>query len=336
MQKKFIALAIASLAAAPAFAQTHVTMYGIADAYMYNTDGRSTTKTGIDSGGLSGSRLGFRGTEELGGGLKGVFNYEFGTKIDGNSGLSGTRQAYVGVAGGFGTAVLGRLQAPGYYAAGDMDMSGAAWFSPMVAQAQAAGATIISGEPARLNNAVAYISPTWGGFSFTGAYSFGEQNNGSRQGVVGLGAKYAVGGLDVRAVYHGLQNIGGVKTADVNEFFVGASYDFTALKLSASYQRQDVQRSDQDWNQGQLGVSFKVGSAGELYGLVSMSKREKVDSSRSVGFGVGYNHNLSKRTTAYAGFGYLDNDKAVESVSFASDVSGDRVTTVGMGLRHKF
>jgi predicted porin len=129
MQKKLIALAVASLASGAAFAQTNVTMYGIADAgYVYSTgDGRRGSGndndfSGIQSGLLSGSRLGFRGEEALGNGLKAVFTLEYSLNIDNNSGVGNTtdgglnaRQQFVGLAGGFwGTVALGRQYSPGY------------------------------------------------------------------------------------------------------------------------------------------------------------------------------------------------------------------------------
>jgi predicted porin len=97
MQKKLIALAVASLASGAAFAQTNVTMYGIADAgYVYSQGDASlrscgTNKfSGIQSGLLSGSRLGFKGEEALGNGLKAVFTLEYSLGIDNNSGVGNT------------------------------------------------------------------------------------------------------------------------------------------------------------------------------------------------------------------------------------------------------
>ncbi|HNH93897.1 porin, partial [Accumulibacter sp.] len=106
MQKKLIALAVASVASGAAFAQTNVTMYGIADAgYVYSTGkaniaGGGTNKfSGIESGLLSGSRLGFKGEEALGNGLKAIFQLEYGLSIDSNAGVGTAlaRQQFVGL-----------------------------------------------------------------------------------------------------------------------------------------------------------------------------------------------------------------------------------------------
>ena len=133
MQKKLIALAVAGLASTAAFAQTNVTIYGLVDyGYSYRFDGRGVgsilpgvpggptpgSASKLDSGIDAGSRLGFKGTEDLGNGLKAVFLLEGGfTNDDGYSAQSSRtygRQAYVGLSGNFGTAVGGRLYTPYY------------------------------------------------------------------------------------------------------------------------------------------------------------------------------------------------------------------------------
>jgi len=155
MQKKLIALAVASLASGAAFAQTNVTMYGIADAgYVYSSGdpGRlvpqlpvsatnpnipvTNSFSGVVSGLLSGSRLGFRGEEALGNGLKAIFTLEYSLNIDDNSGVGNTtsglqaRQQFVGLSGGFGAITLGRQYAPGYQATANNDPAAGAVFEP--------------------------------------------------------------------------------------------------------------------------------------------------------------------------------------------------------------
>ena len=121
MQKKLIALAVAGLVSAPVFAQSNVTIYGVADAYMGFGNHGGNDLAAVQSGGLSGSRLGFRGAEDLGNGLKAVFTLEQGVDISngvaspsvgGDSVFS--RQALVGLSGAFGTISLGRQYAPGF------------------------------------------------------------------------------------------------------------------------------------------------------------------------------------------------------------------------------
>ena len=91
MQKKLIAMAVAGLASGAALAQSNVTVYGIVDmAYIRGAADGASSRTFINSGGLSGSRLGFKGVEDLGNGLKAVFNLEWGMEVDQQLGLGQT------------------------------------------------------------------------------------------------------------------------------------------------------------------------------------------------------------------------------------------------------
>src|SRR5574343_633103 len=88
MQKKIIALAVAALASSAAFAQSNVTIYGIADVgyFHMSADGKKPMNN-VDSGGLAGSRIGFKGVEDLGNGLKALFTLEYALALDNNSGV---------------------------------------------------------------------------------------------------------------------------------------------------------------------------------------------------------------------------------------------------------
>ena len=231
MQKKLIALAVASLASGAALAQTNVTIYGIADAgYVYSSGGTPTgvkgtyTFSGIQSGLLSGSRLGFKGEEALGNGLKAVFTLEYWLALDTNSGvgnpdsdrsLNYARQQFVGLSSDkLGTAALGRQYAPGYQAAVNNDPFAGAGFSPVLVMQASAQNTIVAGSNARWNNAISYTSPNWSGFTAKAIYAFGENavdgyNNASTSdnGRFGIGGNYANGPLNIDVVYQTRQNV---------------------------------------------------------------------------------------------------------------------------------
>src|SRR5574343_1812592 len=103
MQKKIIALAVAALASTAAFAQTNVTIYGIADVGVAGSfGGGQGGQANVISGGLSGSRIGFKGVEDLGNGLKALFTLEYSIDMDANTGVgagtsAGARQQFVGL-----------------------------------------------------------------------------------------------------------------------------------------------------------------------------------------------------------------------------------------------
>ncbi len=235
MQKKLIALAVASLASGAAFAQTNVTMYGIADAGYVYSSGSNNDFSGMVSGLLSGSRLGFRGEEALGNGLKAVFTLEYSLDITNNSGVGyadggtlNSRQQFVGLAGNWGTVALGRQYAPGYQATTNNDPFAGAAFSPASYLTRDAKNSITPNSAARWNNAATFTSANYGGFSFKGIYAFGEysENTGAKlgeaegltaaaandrrdniwdDGAYGLGANYANGPLNLDAVWQSRQ-----------------------------------------------------------------------------------------------------------------------------------
>ncbi|MGA9394083.1 MAG: porin, partial [Azonexus sp.] len=261
MQKKLIALAVAGLASTAAFAQTNVTIYGIVDyGYSYRFDGRSVnaaipgtpgtatpnSSSKLDSGIQSGNRLGFKGTEDLGNGLKAVFLLEQGFNMDTGTQAGGgdqmfNRQAYAGLSGNFGTAVGGRLYTPFYtmmlqydpFANGTMGQYSNVWTTTVL------GATGGLTNPLRVDNAVAYISPSFGGFTVTGAFSNNAggadstSNNSENNTVYAIKGDYAGGAFTAGANYHAIQ--AGTSLAAVNDiqnFTLGLGYDFKFMKLT--------------------------------------------------------------------------------------------------------
>ena len=376
MQKKLIALALAGLASSSAFAQTNVTIYGIVDEFLgYSSASNNCTKDavglcipgtggdqtafGLGTGGLSGTRLGFKGEEALGNGLKAIFLYELGSLNPGeggapypggaatSNGITNTRQSYVGLSGGWGTAVGGRLQTPGYdFSVMYNPMSGSI-FSPQNWISGQSGMTIQPGNNGRLNNAIAYISPNFSGFTGKLAYAFGEQTTGSNlpggfdsaQGVWGLGLDYANGPLAVGLAYHNLSNIAGTSNAlgarDLSqwELAIGASYDFKIVKLFGSWQNlnQDnfrttvspvgalgvqtpiagsINGGSLDGNLWNLGGKIPVGANGAVNLAYSQyyNNISGPSNDQRVGvYGIDYEYSFSKRTTAYVGYSYTDN-----------------------------
>ena len=289
MQKKLIALAVASLASGAAFAQTNVTIYGIADAgYVYSSGdpirgvAGTNTFSGIVSGVLSGSRLGFRGEEALGNGLKAIFTLEYALDIDGNYGLGNSasglqsRQQFVGLSSAtLGTVALGRQYSPGYQATANNDPMGGALVESQSFLSNNAGYTITPNSPARWDNALTYTTPNWSGFSAKAIYSFGETSTNNKGGGTyndkivsitdnskwALGANYANGPLNIDLVYQARDNIRaynkdtgviGPNNADTQEWYVGGSFDLKMVKLMGSWQGMNVSNTTRAINDSQL------------------------------------------------------------------------------------
>jgi len=375
MQKKIIALAIAGLASTAAFAQTNVTVYGVVDmGYVNSSASNSVTgkqsSTGINSGNQAGSRVGFRGTEDLGNGLKALFTLEYALAADvGAASWTGTaRQSFLGLTGNFGTVVAGRLQNPGYNFAVKYDTMGASINSPVGQLSDNAGLSITArGALGRLDNAVAYVSPNFSGLTIVGAYAFGEQikndvvrgDDKSPQAVMALAAEYAIGDLNVGAVYHKLNDIGATSTGqaahDRTEYGVGASYDFKVAKLSAMYQRSSddnvaavlggvgVRGNDDTVKLWQVGVGVPVGAKGLVEVAYGRLKNDRNNARNDLGaksWGINYEHSLSKRTTAYAGYSRLNNDSNTafnnRNTPAVNTSAGKNAQQFTLGMRHTF
>ncbi|MGO4479451.1 porin [Massilia sp. 2TAF26] len=190
------ALALAVLAAfslnTQAQAQSNVQVYGLMDAgveYVTNAGPNGNSMTRVVSGGKNTSRWGFRGTEDLGGGLKAVFNLEGGVLLDtgAQDGTLFKRQANVGLEGGFGRVVIGRSFTTTYDLVIKFDPLG---FAPNYSWATSGNATGPSkyGMTTAFDNLIKYTGHT-GGFTYGATIGLGEQANSQADG-----RKYAVGG----------------------------------------------------------------------------------------------------------------------------------------------
>jgi len=347
MQKKLIALAVAGLVSAPVFAQSNVTIYGIADAALGFGSSKNNDYTGVVGGVLSGNRIGFRGTEDLGNGLKAVFQLENGFDI-GNGVASPavggdsvfSRQAYVGLQGAFGTVSLGRQYAPGYFANYDAALAGL--LSPQSTLTSQAGLTITPNSGARWDNSVVYTG-TFGAVSTRAIYSAFTQesetlaSNESSDDRWGLGVDYANGPVKVGAVYHSLKQVG---SDSQKEWYVGGEYNFGVLALAGSYQSaRDFGAADTDKRVWNLGVMVPVGAAGKVLVSYGNLKERDLDDRDVKNWMVGYTHALSKRSTAYAGYNRTSNDDAATFGALNGTIGAEAGEDAGIfvvGMRHAF
>ena len=196
MQKKVIALAVAALASGAAMAQSNITVYGIADVVgtSFNTNnavaGSMKNQRGFDDGAV-GSRIGFKGLEDLGGGLKAEFNYELGIAPTNNINQVGTtaatgatlnnfstRTSWVGLTSNdFGQIAMGRFHALGWvFQANSRPWGG---IDPIRTMTNVQG--ISSNTSDRISNAIQYTTPTYAGFKVTGQYTADARANTSEQ-----------------------------------------------------------------------------------------------------------------------------------------------------------
>ena len=313
MQKKLIALAVAGLASTGAFAQSNVQIYGLLDlGYQH------LSATGRDSvnrvGSMSSNLWGLKGTEDLGNGLKAGFNLEAGLASDvgglagGSAGKVFSRQSFLSLSGGFGTALVGRFNTFGRtYGTVKYSASPLSAVDGVGLLSSAAGFTIsgngidTDATGGRISNGIAYVSPSFSGVTVGYAHSFAE-NAGNTVGanqfnINELWVGYGNGPLSVDYIYNNVnssatpaaawvqnQTTGAFAQTGLNqatvvnaigpiqEHFLGAAYDFGTVKVLGSYQTRKTEATNTDkvWN---LGALIPVSAAGKVsvsYAKLSM------------------------------------------------------------------
>ena len=206
--KRIAVIALSTVATTTAYGQSAVTLYGLIDAgFMYTNNVTKGTSRGslfqATSGEISGSRLGLRGSEDLGGGLHAIFVLENGFnlqngKLSQNSRLFG-RQAFVGIKSDmFGTLTLGRQ----YDFITDFvePLSGVSGTLGDLGFAHPFDNDNFD-HSVRINNAVKYTSEDYRGFRFGGMYAFSNNQNFANNRAYSLGAFYSKGPLNIAAAY---------------------------------------------------------------------------------------------------------------------------------------
>jgi predicted porin len=332
MKKTLVALA--AFAAVSAFAQSTVTLYGVADvsfgSYKEGPPGASAQIRVNDgtTAGLSGSRIGFRVNEDLGGGMNAFATIEMGANLDtgasAQGGLAFGRQSFVGLGGGFGKVSLGRLYSAYDDLRGATDAFGHSSFSPSLLGwgNNTAGVVGDGGNySGRVNNQIKYNTPNFGGLSGAVTYGFGENKTptvGAGK-VLGFHVLYANGPLTAGLAY---QSEKATAASAAQKFtLLAGGYDFGAFKLNAGLNTDSGAAKAKEL---QISGTVPVGAFSLTAGLArSKGSNDGADTSVALQ-GV---YALSKRTNWYAG---LRNGK--------SKGTGDtnKISHIATGIRHTF
>jgi predicted porin len=365
MKYKRLALTTLALAAAgTASAQSSVTLYGVADAFLQYASGDNSV-TRLQSGGINGSRFGVRGQEDLGGGLRALFTLESGINLDdgttGQSGVFWGRQAFVGLGSDFGTLTLGRQYSSVYYLTSDLsefsnNVAGAStaviggYGPPGFAYEPVRGAGTPSGTnptlsstglggPARVNNSVKYETPGFSGFKVGGLYGFGENNGG--QHTYDLYARYTAGPFDAMLSY--------VDDRLANEalhwqtYSAAAAWSFGNFRILGGYLGvNDKSTFNADGDGWWVGGDARFGP--HLVKLQWVANSPDANDSNTQALGLGYQYDFSKRTAFYTSLTYFTNDSnvarwhsALPAGKSLATVNGDNdITEFVAGIRHSF
>ncbi len=345
MKKSLLALAILGTIAGSAAAQSSVTVYGVVDMGISRDDNGTATTTALNSGIQSGSRLGFRGVEDLGNGLKGLFTLETGLTVDtggfDNKGLAFGRQAFVGLQGDFGAVKLGRQNTLLRDTLDSIDpfrigLAGNAtrFFNQGGVTDPTTATAAASGGSGRMNNAVKYETPNLSGFTGQFEYGFGEQAGSVKAGSQVSGALQYANGPALAALTYNVSNIntGNVSTDKVKTTLLGGTYDFAVVKAHAAIDTVKTDTNITNRRDYMVGVTVPFGASAFL---VDYTKRKdktgpNLDSDQVA---VGYTYALSKRTNLYTSYARISNDSAA---TIATIAAGKTDNLFNVGVRHTF
>lgn len=386
MQKKIIALAIAAAASGAASAQTNVTIYGNIDMGWMSTSGSNGAVPASGNVGTANqarnfvgsaasfSYLGFKGVEDLGNGLKALFDLQYRFTPDTGGGLTQAGHSYVGLTGGFGTAVAGYLDGLRYGIYGKYNPFGnysVGNFASMTTQYD------------RAANAIAYISPAWNGLTLILATATNTQGNeGSLQGIHTDGVNsitgssnaddrlfsanlvYANGPLNVDLDYE-TTKAKGLSDSRLYVATGGVSYDFGVVKIGGVYDVIKGQKNsfiggnidldsataglqnlgglaagqEYDRRNWFIGATVPFGKAKFLagYGQVKDKTLSDADASK---WAIGARYALSKRTELYADYAHIKNDRnasfTINPMGNSAGLSGTGVNGFAVGMKHSF
>ncbi|SIO53334.1 porin [Paraburkholderia phenazinium] len=254
MKKNMIALAVTAAFALPAFAQSSITLYGVIDEGInYTSNAGDKSAYQLESGYAQGSRWGLKGSEDLGSGLKAIFDLENGFDVNSGGLQEGGRifgrQAFVGLtSANYGTLTFGRQ----YDSVVD-------YLAPTTANGNWGGYLLShpydndnTDNSFRVNNTIKYASPSFAGLQFGGTYSFSNETGFANNRTYSLGGQYTNGGLLVGAAYleannPGLTADGSIATDDANFiserlriFGGGVNYTFGSATVGFAYTNTNV------------------------------------------------------------------------------------------------
>ena len=320
--------AVAVCGTSAVMAQSSVTIYGRVNTTIEQQKLCDNKATGVAN---NNSRIGFKGVEDLGNGLKAGFQLEAGFGSDDGSGpLTFARQSEVNLSGNFGMVRLGNFYPESYYATSD--------YIGMHNHETGSSSDVLYYDAAwngnGTGNKVAYRTPTFNNFWAEASVSLHEKANNPvvkvnknaydlaanyNNGPLSLGAGYSYWNSNYQAAVRGLYTFG--------QFTVGAYYqrnkDDNAILGAGAGSRNNFRLS-----------GMYVLNASEFHVNVGRANSwSKLDDSAATQWTLGYNYNLSKRTKVYTYYTKVNNKKGAD---YMTGTAGDDFSSFALGVRHNF
>ncbi|MCW7539607.1 porin [Aquabacterium sp. A7-Y] len=317
MKRIALAAALAALSAS-AFAQSSVTVYGRLNTSVERQKAGDETQTVLQN---NGSRLGFKGSEDLGGGLKANFLLEHRFGVDTGKAADDfwAGDSWVGLSGGFGAVRLGRQTSALYYATAD--------YVSLHNHDTGSSSDALYRLNSRNENKISYATPNLGGFVAEVQYSLKEVDGVDSQWEIA--ANYDMGPLHLGGGYS--------KFGDDKLLAVRALYELGAFTFGGYYERNDEELYGKR-NNFRLSGMYTLG-ASEFHANVGVAgKFSDKEDSKARQFTLGYNYNLSKRTKLFAFYTKLSNNDGAPYTVGADNANaeGDDFSSFAVGLRHNF
>jgi predicted porin len=364
MKTRLFYVGLLALSTGAVQAQSNVDIYGIVDSAMVSERGGvAGTVNKVTSGTSAYSRMGFRGSEELGRGWSSIFLLEMGFKVDDGT-LDNTsnqlfnRQAYIGLKSNeWGTWRLGRQNTLLYYAM----IQVADPFS--MGYAGTAKNLFPIKNTVRTSNTVSYSSPTYNGLNVEASYSLGEQagsNTAGRQ--LGFSAGYVNGPLTVRLALSVLNQdtaanpaLGTmpVVQASARNSLLAVNYEFNFAKIyltygvdkgpnsspvlnPAAYGHADQVVPSTDSSDFLLGATVPLGANGKLMASYIRKNDKAAANQDAHQWAIGYVHSLSPRTAVYASYAKISNSHGAAYTVGNGNEFGSGNSAYNAGLRYTF
>ena len=354
--KKIILGGLLSTTSLLAFSQTSsVSIYGVADSFVGSYRG-SANSTRLTEGGIAASQLGFRGIEDIGGGLKAIFDIQAGFSLDSGigtvpatgslaGGLQFTRQSFVGLNSNLGTLTLGRQYTPFFRGLVRYDPLGNnASFATSTLSNQTEGQTgfVFGSQGVRAENSILYVTPATLPIEVQVMIAPGEATNSSGNYASAL-LGYKIGSLNMSYAYQNKQSGSSIAfvanpTTSTSQI-VGFSYTPSNWMVGGSYVKHKVDVVNSlNANVTNLGARYDF--LGNQSVNLSWSKRDLVGSPNdTVASAIRYDYKLSKRTTLYAGYLTVKNSGKASIASNLLTITANSGNSGGLnmvGMTHRF
>jgi predicted porin len=314
MIKRSVALAVlATLASGAALAQSSVTLYGRLNTTLERQKTGSTTLNVLQN---NASRLGFKGEEDLGSGLKAGFVLEHGFGVDNGAAAAPFwgRQAEVNLTSAYGMVRLGTFGSEAQLATGD-------WVG-MHNHDTGTSADALYAYVIRDTNKVSYRTPTIKGLTGELGVSLGE---GAGARAYDLAANYEMGAIKLGAGY--------AKLDTAHQFSARALYEMGAVTLAGYLQRDKNGIAAGSRTSGRLAAMYTMGASEFHANLGFAGKIGGAANTQATQATLGYNYNLSQRTKVYAFYTRVNNKAAA---SYMTGANGVDFSSLAAGVRHNF